>query len=330
MSTVPEEVSSDTPAPPKDATGIEKNIELWLDEHNVTYAREVIDLNEVDRPLSLKNQSRIGVPVLDETVNRYITALENGATFPAIVVYRKNDRHDLPFVVIDGNQRLRAYDHIGRQFVLAYVVSGATPAQVDLLTTTANRTHGVPSDPEDDLLHALSLIERTGCDATQAAGVYGVPTKKLTERLRRREVEKRLTALEVKGWHRLPMGHRSRLASVRSDPVLKQTAELMLSGALPLDESNTLISSINSKRSEADQLAVVTEKRQAKDIEIRESAGVALPPPIRKLNMGLGLILSLEPDAYEELEISDAYRDQMRGRFEEVRKHLAKLQGILK
>jgi hypothetical protein len=95
----------------------------------------------------------------DDTVARYVEALERGDTFPAVELVPVGDGS---FYIADGWHRVIAHRTAGRRTVdaiEAFVPPGADPLMVaKRLALRANRKHGLPLSPGDQMKRAKAAI----------------------------------------------------------------------------------------------------------------------------------------------------------------------------
>lgn len=300
--------------------------ERWLESVNVEWELRDIDLSQIDEAESLRNQART-TALIEPIVMRYAAEMEHGDEFPPLVVYERPRSKKL--VIIDGNQRKASCDLVDRKTHPAYVVKDPTPRQIRVLTYTANKTHGAPNTDEDRLLHAAHLVEVEGESAASAARVIGVSVEKLRAFLHRRATERRLQDLGVRGWTQMPVHVRERLGNVRNDNVFREAARLVVEAEIPTPEISPIVTMINEKRTEDEQLKVLDAERAKRHIEIRERAGLKLPQVVRRINQVTGAVVRIDVEALETANLSGEYRDAVIQRIDEAREHLVLLRKSL-
>lgn len=147
-----------------------------------------------DLTIDKKYQMRL-IGVAEETIEQYCMAMEAGAVFPPVVVYRVPDGRQ---ILTDGWHRTTAYKQLGRATIEAVIHEGTEKEAYDYARFTANRTNGlrltrsdlqalceaVIQDPEYQHRTDLELSRLIGCsDKTIAAarkrlGIY--PTMKVS------------------------------------------------------------------------------------------------------------------------------------------------------
>lgn len=273
---------------PEEMTPVRSNqIEQWLDSQGVSYTyHPKVAIIQFDVEASIKNQSRLGEPIINDLVDDYIEAMKAGATFPAVIAYAPGEA-DLTIkaldhlVLIDGNQRLAAHSQAGHQDVDVYLVGTTDESVLDRLTRTANRSlNGDRPGRDAAVAHAIYRIERFGEPLRATAADFGVSDKIVERELAKRRTRARLEGLEVNA-SRLNDGALARLAAIQSDPVLGLAAELAVRAALPNDEVNALVVEIRKARSESEQVQAIAAVERRADIQRRiaiSRGGRVMPP----------------------------------------------------
>lgn len=141
-----------------------------------------------DLTIDKKFQMRL-IGVAEETIEQYCMAMQGGAVFPPVVVYRLPDGRQ---ILTDGWHRTTAHRQLGRTTIEATIHEGTEKKEYDYARFTANRTNGlrltrsdlqalceaVIQDPEYQHRTDLELSRLIGCsDKTIAAarkrlGIY--------------------------------------------------------------------------------------------------------------------------------------------------------------
>lgn len=295
-------------------------VKNWLDKHGIKeYELVNLSLTDVDREESLKNQSRVSTPVIGEAVERYATAMKKGDIFPPVVVFSKPPRSKKPHnVLIDGNQRYHGAEAAGRNSIEAFRLNGISERDITILTFAANVEHGMPSSEKDRMVHAEYLVQTAGLQSAEAARMLGLAENKVQKMMHIRELERRLIDLGV----RQPITPRSkeRLAAIRNDVVLIDVVDFMNEYQVDDYELSAVVTKVNKKRNEADQLEVVNEERAIRG----PSKKTATPEPkaARSLNGVLGRLLSFDPERLENSRMSDEYKDILLERISSAVEHL--------
>ncbi len=302
--------------------------ESWLKSHGATYTFGTINLEQVDKVASHRNQARVSGPINDETVVLYAAAIEQGDQFPPLVV---NQKKDGKFVVIDGNHRVAAYELNDVQTSEAYIVSDINETQRLLLTFEANTKHGLATGLQERLRQAVNLVEM-GATMVEASKNLGLPFSRVQNAVAQFRTDKRLTQLGVPRWDRIPTTTRRRLASITSNTVLAETARLAVESQMSGAELENLVVRINTKKaSESEQLAMIEQEREIRKDDIKTSAGgrVGWSRPALGLNSILSRTVRLDIDALKNDSIGSDQKKRLRARTVEAMEKLRKVAEVL-
>lgn len=301
--------------------------ETWLKSHGATYDFKTINLDQIDKVASHRNQARVSGPINDETVILYGAAIESGDEFPPLVV---NQRRDGKFVVIDGNHRVAAYELNNVEQVEAYVVSDITETQRLLLTFEANTKHGLATGLQERLRQAVNLVEM-GASMIEAAKNLGLPMSRVQSAVQQFRTDKRLQQLGVQRWDRIAPTTRRRLYNVRSDKVTAAIATLAVESQMSGPDVDSLVVRINGLRDETKQLDLVEAERELRKDEIKVSGGgrVGWSRPALGLNSILNRTVRLDVDAIKNDSIGSDQKARLRMRTVEAIKTLTKVADAL-
>src|SRR5262249_42726983 len=103
---------------------------------------EQIPLNQID----IANSPQVRVCLSEEAIKEYKEAMELGADFPPIVVFKGDDGP--AYLIADGHHRVKAARQAGLEAIAAEVHEGAIQ-DTTLRAVGANATHGLPRTKED-------------------------------------------------------------------------------------------------------------------------------------------------------------------------------------
>jgi len=250
------------------ATNARPEIEAWLQSRGVSAEYESdFGLYLIDKETSLRNQARVGQPLIDEVVERYEVAMRDGAVFPPIVLYQTSKNK---YVVVDGNHRVQAALR-AETSLDAYVIKEASPTQITLMTYEANTRHGEPTSQAEREQQAMHLVD-LGTPLAEAASMLGIKAQRLEYLQSDQEAAKRLSSL---GYNPNEFGVtlRRRMHNVRSDVVLTSLARLALDTKMTATDIDNAVPRINAQRNEGQQISVVEEIRRERQTLVKESAG---------------------------------------------------------
>lgn len=315
----------DTKALPGGETGsADPEIEAWLKERGVQFTfTPDFSIYQINMERSLANQARIGAPLIEEVVERYQIAMENGAVFPPVVLYQDGKS----FVVVDGNHRVSAADRAGLNAVDAYVLKNPSPTQVSVLTYEANTRHGEPTTSVERERQAVHLIEQ-GTSKSEAAKLLGVKLARLEYVMSDQEASKRLATLGYDPAD-FTVTHRRRMHNIHSDVVFAAVADLVKATHMTFEQLDRLVPRINAQRNEAQQLSVVREATRELEGIVRQTAGgtvkAATVRPIVRLTNIINRIRDF-PNEQMPQDLDPVAKDQLRTALLDATRRLA---GIL-
>lgn len=268
----------------------------WLDELHIPHRYlEAIDMTLIDDKASLANQARRD-PIIVEVVERYTDDMRRGDTFPPVIV--RGRPRSPRFTVLSGNHRVAAARTAGVKLA-AHVVE-CTDEIALRIAYEDNRRHGLPPSDVERLDQAVHLIA-LGWTQGAAAAAVGVSENKVSRARAAVEAAQRATALDVEGFGRLGATTRSRLSSLRSDPVFAAASKLVLEADLGTEHVYPLVTELNDTRSDDAALKLIDSKRDEHLERIQIAAagktvkrGAATSPRAR-LTGALGVIASVDP-----------------------------------
>jgi hypothetical protein len=235
--------------------------EKLLKEREFDFTLQQISLDTIDVKRSRENQARIGKPIDDDLVAQYGIAHENGDIFPAVIVAEQPGRKRL---IIEGNHRDEMYRKAGVKSTWAYVINGASPAAITLLTYEANAKHGKMTSESERLVQAMHLIDGN-VSAEEAARRLGLPVSKVRDYASLNRVDHRADELGISrvNWDQLPSGTKKRLGQITTDEGFAAATKLAVDAKLPTTAVTKIVSDLNqpNMRSSAKQAAHVSQLR---------------------------------------------------------------------
>lgn len=275
-------------------------IEQLLNAHECTWEHQAaLELRRIDLIASITNQSRFE-PIDQPTVDRYIAALDDGATFPAIVVRRIPTKSKAPdqLVILGGNHRARAHIDHGAKTIAAYVVDCDDLVALEIAYAD-NATHGLPPTDAERIAHALVLIDR-GRSISEAARTVGVSHNKIRARLNAHQSEQRAAKAGVSAeFSQLAESAQASLAAVKDTRVfvkLVRTIHHHGIGSGPAGVQR-LVGGVNKLPDVAGQMDYINKYLSQAYAEKATSAPLGRPPtnPYLLLVGALGTIKGLNP-----------------------------------
>jgi hypothetical protein len=232
---------------------------------------ENVSISAFDTEASANNQARLS-GLNEPTVVKYQEALEAGVALPALLAYQAENGK---LVIISGLHRLEAYTRAG-ELVNVYLAINASPNTRLELTFTENLEHGLPTDEDERLRHALHLVEQD-MSAKDAARKLLVPLARLERERGKLEQRRRAigAGLTLQEWEALPTSTRSRLYQVNTDEGFAELARLTVAAGLTGEEVSDIVGQINSSRSGIQQQALVQDLREKAYVKRVEAGGKA-------------------------------------------------------
>lgn len=241
-------------------------VEAFLDRHEglVWRFEAALPLTEIDMAASLANQSRFD-PLDVPTVERYVTAIEDGAVFPPIIV-RGQVAGAEGLVILGGVHRTEALRRAGRVSSPAYVVLCEDLVALEVAYGD-NATHGLPPSEAERLAHAVHLVE-LGRDGATAARVVGINPQRVYRQLTSRRVDKRAADLGVAAELQLVAASiRPRLESLGDDDLFVRVIRAIIRENLDTGSAVGLIGDLNqqpTKKAALELLAVHVQEARAR------------------------------------------------------------------
>jgi ParB/Sulfiredoxin domain len=227
--------------------------------------REDVQINLIDLDAGKQNQARPGEEIDEERVEQFRLAMVDGQPFPAVVCYEHGDGTYYP---ADGNHRIPAAMGAGYTTIDMYVLKAPEDSVRHLITTSVNLLNGVRPTLAQTIAQAINTIELTGRSATWVAQWYDLPHQTLTRALQRRSALNRLRGVglsEVK----VGQGALEALATIPTDAALREATDVVVRARLTERQARDLSRDIRQQHSEAGQLAVVSQVREAPEIQRR-------------------------------------------------------------
>lgn len=256
--------------------------EQLFDRIGAEYEYVTIPTNQINQGLSLQNQARLEVSLVQETVEEYAEAMRNGAAFPALAVFPLGDG---TYRLAGGNHRLGAALAVKRATVDAYLIRASGAEMQRLITTSLNSVVGMRPRREELVLQAISAMEQFGRTQVFVANQYNVPVTAIQRTLSERSSRTRLRLAGISP-DTFSKDAIRELAKIPSDEVLRRAATLQEDAALQTPVIRDIVRQVMTKRSEAEQLAYLEEVSSRPDIKSRKAEkNRGRPTPTNKRRM---------------------------------------------
>lgn len=249
------------------AAGRDIGIETFLDGEGVPWTFvEQMPLGNFDLEKGLRNQARLGTPLKESTVARYVEFGRNGDVFPAVIAAEDKTGKLIP---VDGNHRLEKDKRLKRTYVPVYVIK-APPATLVRLTFLANNRNGLPLSEDDAMAHALHLIEN-GMSIRDAAASLGLGVAAVSRENSRAQANLRAVkyGVPLRDWEALSTHTRNKLNTIKTDEGFAAATRLYRSAGMTEKELVDLIHQMNTTASAEEQVAAVATARDVYAERIR-------------------------------------------------------------
>lgn len=320
----------------EDRRGYRTEIEEWLNSWQVAWTlHESLSIENFDIERSLRNQARLGAPVDPEYVDRYATAMRDGAEFPAVVAWR--DENTTSLVIVDGNHRMMAAREAHYDLPV-YVIKDATAQAITAMTFEANVRHGKGTSEDERIHHALWLADN-GMSLAEAAKRMAVAVGKVRKASADQAAGRRADSVGItrKEWDAIPESYRVRLGQISTDEGFRAAVKLTKDAGLLFPEITALVSQLNDSRSGTRQEGIVKALRNndyAERIQqVKAGGGAAIGKRVRSpkaaLSSGLGLLHTIPSDDIIVSSLGEAERTEMSAKVDEAITRLTSLRDRL-
>lgn len=286
---------------------------------------ELVDLpiDDIDLVASITNQSR-AVPIDQPTVDRYVAALADGATFPPVLARKTRTGP----VILGGNHRTRAHLDAGLPTIRAYLVE--VPDLVALeLSYADNATHGLPPTTDERVAHALILVAK-GRSVAAAARTVGIDRQRIDREQHLLKATKRAAELGVAvEMDLVPVVARPRLLSLRHDRTFVAATKAVVTHGLGGNDTIRLVADLNGAGTVTEQRDLLKAWLQRHGEVRRSGAGRPSEDPYLRLRAALATVTGLRPTSIVEAAGRHAAAD-LADRCRDAARHLADIHDQLR
>ena len=254
-------------------------IERRLEELGMKWEfKRNVHMSRIDREQSRENNARFGEAINQDACLEYAGFMEDGAIFPAPVIipaelYDKGLKKG-SYIVLAGNNRLVAVEIIDGTSIDAYIVTEATNDSIEMFVRSDNMDGKWTLSDDEKMQNIIDLHEKQGYKlidlcrkffGKRADAVY----RRALVILRERSVRKELLAAGFDTKHLDKRDDREsvydelhKLASISSKmgnvKVLRSAALATHDGKLALGQVKNMVKEVKRKKTEKDQLEVIT------------------------------------------------------------------------
>lgn len=251
---------------------------------------ELVDLpiDDIDLVASITNQSR-AIPIDQETVDRYVAALNDGAEFPPILTRKRKNGP----VILGGNHRTRAHIDAGRTTIRAYVVDVSDIVALEL-SYDDNSRHGLPPTEDERVAHALVLIGK-GRSVPSACKTVGIDSQrvyrqqhmvKATKRAAEHGLSIELSLIGTTVW--------PRLLSLKSDRTFVAVVKATVFHGLGTADVTKLVADLNAVGDTQEQLDLLAVWLERKAEDRGRRRGRPSEDPYFRLRQASAVIRSIQ------------------------------------
>ena len=279
--------------------GGDARIEEYLLSKGVDFVfHPSVGTDQFDAEKSLRNQARLLAPLDQARVEQYSEAMRRGERFPPVIAHGSPSK----YVIADGNHRLNAARLAKKPVAMYHIVGDART--IVLITFEANTRHGLPTNEDERIQHALYLLDN-GATIPEAAAALSV-TKRLVEKASQtRAADQRFVDADLPLMiiEKLSEPVKRRLCMISTDEGFAAAVNLAVEAALTSTDTYGLVAGVNELRSSDKQVAYVQEQRELYADRINATGGGVLK---RKMVLGpkarLGLAMSNITNLPSDLE----------------------------
>lgn len=302
-----------------------------LTRHQVDYEHHPqLDLRRIDLIASITNQVRTE-PIDPDTVDRYVAALNDGATFPPILVRHipATGKGKPQLVILGGNHRARAHIDHGAKTIDAYLITCDDLTALEIAFSD-NATHGLPPTTAERLAHAATLVDR-GRTPTEAARTVGIHEQRVYAHLQNRRTLERAARLGVTDdLKRMGTTATNRVGSLKDDRIFTKVAHLATEHAWPQSTVTKLVGDLNTQpdvASQQDYLRAFVAQQTSRP----RGRSVGRPPtnPYLQLLQALGTIRGLNPSDTLEHVRGNRERQDLHDKLLAGARHLMAIDQLL-
>jgi len=246
--------------------------------HEFEYLKEM-PLDGIQVENAARENIRLDQPMNDATVNRYTLAVEQGAHFPALLLYRlKNGA----FGVVNGLHRYVAYKACKLEVADAYVLHTQDPRAIELLQRTTNTvTTGEPPSEEERVEHAVRLTIGLNYKPVDAAALMQVRPDRVWSRIAFEKAAGVLAKHKVQVPTRISQTAISRMHAASREPHFIKMVKVAASARLSSDRCMKMADDVKRAPSDAVAIKIIHQWEATVSDERVRTAGGRVTDPAR-------------------------------------------------
>lgn len=231
--------------------------EVGLRDRGLEFEIVPIKFTEIDLEESRRNFGRLGKPIINDLVERYVLLIEENVIMPRTVAHRLKSGQ---CGFLAGNQRITAIEKLIKAGKLppdvsmeVYLVTSDDPHGKDVFARSDNSRHGGPPGSEERLAQAIHCTISLGLSLRDAGKAFGVAPSTLSKHV---TVEKEEKVLMNEGINTssVPRGTLFPLARIKEIDLKKKVAHLIVTHAPCADRIKKTCSAVANAGSQEEKL----------------------------------------------------------------------------
>lgn len=212
------------------------------------------------------------VGIDQDVVLQYAIAMEDGAEFPPVVLYRKK----VGFGVLNGLHRVTAAPIAHKQTVPAYITTleeSADARAIEVLQRMLNTLNGLNYGKEERIQHAIRIHEVLGYTVSDAARMMGLKPQMLVSRLGAISAKKRAAGLDLVISNETAETSLNELNRLKNPAIFKAAVLIAQSARLTTEQVRAMSQEIREAVNDEQATAVIEAWRTKMDAVIKETMG---------------------------------------------------------
>lgn len=233
-----------------------------------------------------------------ESLSEFVVQMREGAVYPPIVVMKPN-------VLVDGNHRFHAAQHLRLNGFPAYVVEFSTVDMAKAFSAAMNQLNGRRLGNEEAFQIALTMFSM-GLDDQAVSREVGRSQEAVRQFRRRTEFASRTKRLGMEETAAvIPQQQRVKLAGISHDPVFAKAVEITGGSKLTAKQITEIVKAADAATSDGEAIEALEEIRSELAPSGPPPVRVTIPPAVKQARLHLGGLLKYEENPLEVLDLVD-------------------------
>jgi len=308
--------------------------EAWLDSFEVQWDGPVdIAIGDFNMKDSRRNQAR-ATALVPEAVDTYTIAMNNGAIFPAGVVYPTPNG----FVFLDGVNRHAAAVKHEATHMKCYVIAATTASElVVAMTTSANTRNGANVDKGWRIIQAEHLFSQMGFSLDKAAELLAVRVSdiKSYQKILAADANADRCGISRRVWDNISSTSKVELNSIGNLVLFEMAVKVVVTYNVPAGAAiKEFVRAIRDalKISEADAVLFIEEftqtARRQSNVAKAQGRKTSTAPQLGFIT-GVGKILHTDPEKFNRSFVTREDRETADAKLMAVLRHVTELRAQL-